>query len=74
MKKVFSSLAAASLLFGATAAHADTRPAATEFNQPVSDESELEGEGELLPLLLLGLGGLIAILLAAGSSQGNSPR
>ncbi|ABC64542.1 hypothetical protein [Erythrobacter litoralis] len=74
MKKVFSSLAASALLFGATAAHADTRPSATEFSQPVSSESELEGESEALPLILLGIAGLIGILLAAGSSSGNSPR
>lgn len=75
MKKILASITAATMLFGATAAQADTRPGATEFSQPVTDASGLgaDAEDELL-LILLGLGGLLGILLAAGSSKGNSPR
>ena len=75
MKKLVSSVVAAGLLLTASAAQADTRPSATEFSQPVADESDTGGEmKEEILLILLGLGGLLGLLLAAGSSQGNSPR
>lgn len=75
MKKALTVLAAATMVFGSTAAHAVTRPEPTDFNKPVVEESEL-GASEDGTLVLIGLGitGLIGILLAAASSNGNSPR
>lgn len=79
MKKLLAATVAGLMVFGATAAQAETRPSATEFSKPVSFASDIgnqddDDDGELWLLILLGIGGLAGILLAAGSSQGNSPR
>ncbi len=79
--KLAASIAAASLMVSGVAAHADTRPHATAFSQPMSDaESDGVGHGgrmgvgRLLPTLLqfgIPLALAIAILIAVAS--GNSP-
>ena len=78
MRKSLTAIAVATMVFSSTAAHAVTRPEPTDFTKPVTGESSIgnevdEDDGTLL-LIFLGLGGLLGILLAAGSSNGNSPR
>lgn len=75
MKPVLSAVAALALVSASSIAHADTRPAATQFQTADDgDDNEIGGELELLPLLIFGFGGFIGVLVAAASDQGNSPR
>ena len=73
MKKSLTAFAAATMILSSTAAYAATRPEPTQFNAPVVDESELgPGADGTLVLIGLGLAGLVGILLAASSSNGNT--
>lgn len=75
MKKLLTVATASAMVFSATAAQAATRPEPTRLSQPVIDANANAGEEEVpLELILLGLGGLIAVLLFAASGNGNSPR
>ncbi|WP_284124052.1 hypothetical protein [Parerythrobacter aestuarii] len=81
MKKLLAATVAGLMVFGTTAAQAETRPSATEFSKPVNFASDIgnqddddDDDGALWLLILLGVGGLAGLLLAASSSQGNSPR
>ena len=79
MKKAITILAATVSVVASTAAHAETRPAATEYYAPMvadaqDDEEEAGVPQRLWLLILLGVGGLAGIFAAAASHQGNSPR
>lgn len=79
MKKAIAVLAASLSVVASTAAHAETRPAATEFAAPMAGDAEDDEDKAGVPqrlwlLILLGVGGLAGILAAAASHQGNSPR
>ena len=80
MKNWLTAIAAGSLALGSVTAHAATRPEPTELEKPVvADLGTNPVVDDSLLLVLLGLGGLLGILLAAGGGNdgitgGNSPR
>lgn len=80
MKKLVTAATAVAMVFSATAAQAATRPEATRLSQPVTsaagNANPDAGEEGAIPfeLIVVGLGGLIAVLIFAASGNVNSPR
>ncbi len=81
MKNKFAaSIAAASLMVSGVAAHADTRPHATAFSQPMGADEDgaghigRAGASRLLPTLLqFGIPLALALAILIAVAKGNSP-
>lgn len=80
MKKILTAATAAAMLLSATAASAATRPEVTRLSAPVAGASNLanddDEEGGDIPVgaIVLGVGGLLALIFFMGTHHGNSPR
>lgn len=73
MKKILAPVLASAMLFGTTVAHAETRPEASRFSQPVTESaSDLEGENGIL-LAILAAAAIIAGIIIIADDDGNSP-
>lgn len=75
-KNLVSSVVAASLLLGSTAAFAETRPSATRFSQPATaaKTSAADGDTDYAKLFLIGGGSILAIWALIEAFKENSPK
>lgn len=72
-KNLVSSIVAASLLLGSSAAFAETRPQATRFSQPIAGKTNDASKLSLSSLLLIGGGSILSIWGLIEAFRSNSP-
>ena len=74
-KNLVSSIVAASLLLGSTAAMAETRPSANRFTQPASAKANAaDGDTDYAKLFLIGTGSILGIWALIEAFKDNSPK